>query len=345
MDYLSEFRLTIETLGVFIKNSFFPLLLFFVSVKNDWLFRIINMFNNYNGEFRVQFPGVAIEAISLDQVKDEFISIEENIKRLTKNAPKGGTLPYLTYEERTEIVDKLIVLDAFGANLTKSKNLNLLILMGNYHYHCREFYMAEKYYQNATFLENTTVSCYCNLGWARLKQRNYHKSLQAFQSARNIDPRSSHAVLGIAASLNGRGELNEAINKVNEAIILFESNLKKRTNKYFLHCGLGIAKILLYEFTKKKDENVLLEAIAHYDDAIGIDDNVGLAYYQKSCAFMRFNEVDDNKKNESVAALLKAILLNPTLREFAIDDEILKGVAPKRCFKCVIEKNPPKIIP
>ena len=95
-----------------------------------------------------------------------------------------------------------------------------------------------------------------------------------------------------------------------DAITLFENRLKRNPKEYLSHCGLGRAKVVLYELNNKSDDATLDSAITHYDNAIASEDNWALAYYQKACAFMRYKFIDDDKKNKALAALLKAIFIN-----------------------------------
>ena len=194
MEFVNGFTLIIGTLGEFIKNATVAIIFVTLIVKNEWLANIVKYFK----EIRLKVAGVTLETISIDKMKDEFLSIEEDIKRLTNDRPMGGSSPYLTYRERVEIVNKLLVFQTFGVNLVESNNSNLLMLMGNYHYHCHEYTSAVKYFKKATLLEDDASSAYCNLGWASIRQGSHLDAISYFKRAKEKDAINAHALLGLA---------------------------------------------------------------------------------------------------------------------------------------------------
>lgn len=340
MELLNGLDVIIGTLGEFIKNTTVLIIFVIILMKSEWLINRVKSFK----EFRVNVGGLLLETISIERVKDEFISIEEDITRLTKNRPMGGPSPYLTYNERIDIVDKVLVLQSFGVQFSTSKNSNLLLLMGSYHYHCHEYPTAATYFKKATLLKDESSSAYCNLGWTKLRQKKEHDALACFKRAIDQDSTNAHALLGLAIVYRRRKEVDKATQAIQDAIKLFELLLEEYPKDYLSHCGIGRAKVEFHKLANMTDDQQLDAAIKHYNDAIELEGNWALAYYQKACAIMRYDPIDDDKKNQSLAALLKSIFINPLFREHALKDDILTGITSQKCYKCVVGKQPPKAV-
>ncbi len=129
-------------------------------------------------------------------------------------------------------------------------------------------------YQKALEISPVDIDIHLAIGnvYFYFKQKQLKPSLDSYESALAIDPKSSAALVGIGAVLVEMGELDRAVSYLNAALTI-------EPNDAQAYCNLGHA------FMLKKQTN---EAIYFYNKALELDPTFADAYWQFNNCIVSF---------------------------------------------------------
>lgn len=81
-------------------------------------------------------------------------------------------------------------------------------------------------------------------------------------------------------------------------------------------------------------------SLKHLDCAVKIRPNIALGYYNRAATRMKKGSLNNKEENRVIFDLLKAVILNPALRDFALKDDDFNKIRDFPCFRCLIRQEP-----
>jgi tetratricopeptide (TPR) repeat protein len=330
MDYLVFIR-------DIIKVIIWPAVIIFLLVKREWIRELIGNVLDQTGKIsglKIEIFGQKLDLESVGKVKKKSNLIEIDIEKIISHQKFSGAMPYISFREIEKTVYKIKALEIFGLNVNEINDQRILNTMGSYYYLKADFWRALNFYRSASNLSSNQANTLTNLGWVYMKINRNDSSLECFSKALDIDEKLPWAYLG-RAILYKKLEQTDFSNKdINKAISNFVENIEKPNYDYLSFCGLARA----YELDNKDKA-----AISMLDEAIKLRPDIALAYYNRSILRIKNKDLFGNEIKEAVFDLLRAIMRNPALRRYAIEDPDFEPLRDNPCYKCLIIQKPPSV--
>ena len=199
---------------------------------------------------------------------------------------------------------------------------DLFVLANNY-FEEGDFEKAKLYYEKAIELGANFPEVFGNLASTLLELNEYARAIPLFEKCLDLEPsEKAKYIINYAIALFRNGEKEKAIN-------ILQTILGKTKNEHLealAHYHMGL---FILEQNPKK-------ALKHFKTSLKFE-ALAETYYEASCAFARLS-----KKGEAAKMLKKAVKLDSSFKQIALNDPDLKEIIAMPSIKQFFKKIPVK---
>jgi tetratricopeptide (TPR) repeat protein len=324
---------TLTFINNIVSSLIWPVFLFLLLLHGDRLKQLLETFIETIGK-RLKTANLKImgQEVNLN-LADIEKKLETDIRKLRIANETQRPIPYATKEEIDRVVAGIHTLELLDYPMENISDLVLLKCMGSYYYMIYDFDTSLKYFRNADrLIESQSVKekleLYSSLGYLYVMRKDYLNANKYLTMASSIDNNFAWSDAGLGRIFRQtQPSTNNYESYFQSAIEKFKKGLGKEPLDYYSYFGLGYS----YYWLGK-----LPEAIDYFTQAVQMNPNFALAYYNRAIARLKSAPSTEEQKNEVVKDLKEAIILNPRLKQFATEDEDLVSLRDHCCFQCLV---------